>query len=267
LEFPVLQSEYKVLFITDSLAFPRAEPEFVSYEETYLCLLKNEFPDCDFIHQGRGGATIVDLYKHSAYFHETLQADLVFVQSGIVDCAPRALTVIEQQVISRIPVMKALFLGMIKKYSHVLRRVRNMTYTPLPAFRSYVSQFERLFPNVHWIGILPATEAYDAQVNGIRRNVAVYNAVLQEHRYVDTADFDANSIMSDHHHLNRVGHQKMYEKLAAIIRSNLSLRVEAGAADAKDSARVPGADTDRLSNAPDSVPSHSEFAAGAALSA
>ena len=98
---PVARVRYKVLFITDSLAFPRTEPEAVMYEDTYIALLKAAFPQCDFIHHGRGGATIVDLFKHSTYYHETLKPDLVFMQSGVVDCAPRALTVVEQQVISR----------------------------------------------------------------------------------------------------------------------------------------------------------------------
>ena len=92
----VLSAKYKILFITDSLAFPRREPEAVMYEDTYIALLKTEFPQCDFIHHGRGGATIVELFKHSIYYHETLRPDLVFMQSGVVDCAPRALTVMQR---------------------------------------------------------------------------------------------------------------------------------------------------------------------------
>ena len=61
----------KILFITDSLAFPRVFPEQVNYEETYLFLLKKKFPNIDFIHLGFGGATIDKLYYYSEYYETT----------------------------------------------------------------------------------------------------------------------------------------------------------------------------------------------------
>ncbi|WP_141213211.1 SGNH/GDSL hydrolase family protein [Janthinobacterium sp. PC23-8] len=215
---------YKILFITDSLAFPRAEPEFVSYEETYIAYLKHEFPDCDFIHQGRGGATIVDLFTHTAYFHETLRADLVFIQSGIVDCAPRALTVMEQHVVSRLPVLGRLLTSLVKKYSRWLRKNRKITYTSVDRFSAYIKKFESLFPNVYWIGILPATGDYEAKIEGIQQNVEIYNNVLRKTQMIETTMFKSIDIMSDHHHLNAAGHRKMYASLAAIIRKELSLK-------------------------------------------
>jgi hypothetical protein len=218
-----MRLNYKILFITDSLGYPRPEPEFVLYQETYISLLKNEFADCDFIHQGRGGATILDLYKHSAYYHQTLRPDLVFMQSGIVDCAPRALSVIEQQIMSRLPLVGGLCMTLVKKYSRALRKARNMTYTSLEAFKNGVEQFESLFANVYWIGILPVAREYDDKVEGIGRNVNLYNKILRQRRYVETTDFDRSMIMSDYHHLSRAGHRKMYEQIAKIIRAELAV--------------------------------------------
>lgn len=212
-----------VLFITDSLGFPRLEPEAVKYEDTYLALLKQEFPQCDFIHQGRGGATIVDLFKHSAYYHDTLSPDLVFIQSGIVDCAPRALTVIEQQVVSRLPLVSGLLTALVKKHSVRLRRARGMTYTPLAVFREYKSRFESLYANLYWICILPASAAYEAKLEGIQRNVERYNSVLIAGKHVATEHFDTSKIMSDHHHLNRAGHRTMFENIAHVIRHKLTV--------------------------------------------
>jgi lysophospholipase L1-like esterase len=216
-----MSMKYKILFITDSLAYPRIEPESVLYDETYISLLKNEFTNCDFIHQGRGGATIIDLYKHSTYYHQTLRPDLVFMQSGVVDCAPRALTVIEQMVISRLPLFREPLTALVKKYSRFLRKARKMTYTSINMFVNNVERFEALFPNVYWIGILPATEEYECKLEGIRRNTEVYNDVLRRRKYVGTEHFDASMIMSDHHHLNRAGHRKMYEEIARVIRIEL----------------------------------------------
>jgi hypothetical protein len=214
-------AKLKILFITDSLAFPRREPESVLYEETYIALLKSEFPDCDFIHHGRGGATIVDLFKHSTYYHEMLRPDLVFMHSGVVDCAPRALTVIEQQVLSRLPLVNRPLTALVKKYSALLRRMRGMTYTPVAEFAHYVDLFEKLFKKVYWIDILPALDAYEAKLQGIQRNTGIYSAVLRRRAVIDTSHFQAVDIMSDFHHLSASGHLRMFMALAPPIRRAL----------------------------------------------
>lgn len=213
----------QVLFITDSLGFPRLEPEAVMYEDTYISLLKEEFPGCDFIHLGRGGATIIDLYKHSTYYHGTLKPDLVIMQCGIVDCAPRALTIMEQQVLTRLPVLGRPLTALVRRYSKALRKARKMTYTPVETFAQYVARFEALFDDVHWIGILPAMEAYDTKLEGIRRNIEIYNAVLRRNKYIDTGHFHAFDIMTDFHHLNCTGHRKMFEALLPIIRCGMGV--------------------------------------------
>lgn len=220
---PLIKQRLKILFITDSLAFPRAEPELVRYDDTYLALLKTQFPDCDFIHQGRGGATIVDLYKHTNYFHGTIAPDLVFMQSGVVDCAPRALTVVEQQIISRLPMVGRPLGELVRRHARSLRRIRNMTYTSLPVFEQYVRHFEALFPTVYWIGILPVAPAYDAKLEGMTRNVDSFNEVLRARRYVDSSGIDPDTmIMSDFHHLNAIGHAHLAELLGRKIRDHIA---------------------------------------------
>jgi len=212
---------YKILFITDSLAFPRLKPEVVIYQETYIALLKTEFPQCDFIHHGRGGATIVDLFKHSTYYHETIKPDLVFMQTGVVDCAPRALTVIEQQIISRLPLVGRPLTFLIKRYIHQLRRIRRITYTPLVTFVENVSKFEALFQNVYWIDILPIMAQYESKIEGMRRNAEIYSAILRKRKYVSTAEIKAVDIMTDFHHLSCEGHRKIFALLSQIIREKL----------------------------------------------
>ena len=218
-----MTTRFQVLFVTDSLGFPRTEPEPVMYEDTYISLLKEAFPECDVIHQGRGGATIVDLYKHSAYYHGTLKPDLTFIQSGIVDSAPRALTVTEQQIISRLPLLSRPLTALVRKYSRSLRLARKMTYTSSDTFADYVGRFESLFGNVHWIGILPASDSYEAKLQGIRLNVERYNAILRGRRYVSTEHFQPSDIMADFHHLNRSGNRKLFDALTEVVRRELGL--------------------------------------------
>lgn len=212
----------QVLLITDSLAFPRLKPEQVNYNDTYVALLKSAFPQCDFIHVGRGGGTIVELFKHSAYYHGTVSPALVLMQSGIVDCAPRALSVIEQQVLQRLPLLGPWLSDLARRHAPALRRLRRMSYTSLPAFAAYADRFEQLFGNVHWIGILPANPAYEERVEGIGAAVRAYNAVLRSRRFISTDDFEAADIMSDFHHLSARGHRRLFTRLAEVMRQELS---------------------------------------------
>lgn len=210
-------SKPTVLILTDSLAFPRSEPEVVMYEQTWVALLKSSFPDVDFIHCGRGGATIGDLFKHSAYYHGTIEPSLVFMQTGIVDCAPRALSVIEQQVLQRLPIVGPLALSLVRKNATTLRRWRRMSYTSLDSYERSVQAFEQLFSNIYWIGILPTHTEYESRVQGIGTAVDCYNAVLRCRNYISTADFSSEDIMSDYHHLNVGGHQRLASRLAEIV--------------------------------------------------
>lgn len=212
---------HTILFITDSLGFPRAEPELVRYEQTYIALLKQQFPECDFIHQGYGGASITELYQRSAYFHGTIRPDLVFMQSGIVDCAPRALKVVEQQILSRLPLVGKLGVRLVKRYSAQLRRARGLTYTSLDVFADYVRRFSSLYSKVYWVGILPASAAYEHKLEGIGRNVQRYNAVLRQQPWVDTSGFSDADVMSDFHHLSVQGHRRLADALALVIRAHI----------------------------------------------
>ena len=207
----------KVLVITDSLGFPRDTPELVRYDETWIAILKRRFNSIDFIHCGRGGATIRELFQHSFYYHTTLQPALVLIQSGIVDCAPRALTVIEQQVIQRLPIVGAYLSSLARRYAPYLRRRRRISFTSPPAFEDYIGDFEKAFESIYWIGILPADDDYEKKINGITEAIGKYNAKLRERCFIPTDDFDRGDIMSDFHHLSVAGHQRLAVKIAEVI--------------------------------------------------
>jgi lysophospholipase L1-like esterase len=209
------------LLVTDSLALPRREPELLRYEHTYVALLKDAFPNIDFIHFGRGGATIRDLFQHSSNYHGTLDPDLVFMQTGIVDCAPRALKAVEQQVISRLPLIGRALGSLIRRNAPRLRRWRRITYTPLASFRAYVEKFEAQFREVHWLGIVPAVPEYESAVQGISRNITLYNAVLRERRFIEVGEITKSALMADHHHLNAEGHRLIFGWLSRLIAARL----------------------------------------------
>lgn len=215
----------RILIITDSLGFPRKEPEFVSYCDTYVALLKERFPHFDFIHHGRGGSTIDELFEMAWYYQNTLSPDIVFIQSGIVDCAPRAMTLNESRLISLLPLIRRPVSYVVRKMSRVLRSVRKITYTSPESFYQYTMRFNDIFNNVYWIGILPASKEYEAKLNGVKANIWKFNQILNQSKFISTEHFGVSDVMSDFHHLSVAGHKKLFNLITELIIRELGQEV------------------------------------------
>ncbi len=76
----------KVLCIGDSLGLPREE---CSYEDTWFYRLKTRFKEYEFIDYFVRGLEISDaLHRYDTYF-QYYEPEVVIIQTGVVDCAPR----------------------------------------------------------------------------------------------------------------------------------------------------------------------------------
>lgn len=202
--------QQKILIITDSLSFPRSKPQMVRYEETWIARLKRACPDIDIIHHGRGGATLRELCVHSNYYFGTTLPDLVIMQSGVVDCAPRALSPIERMIVTRLPGPAR---RIIQNHATSLRRLRSIQYGPAEQFRYHVDLIEAAFPRVLWLGIAPSCSDWETAVPGITNAIKNHNAILQEQEYVPLSDLCEDDIMEDFHHLTAAGHAKVADRL------------------------------------------------------
>lgn len=211
----------KILILSDSLALPRQHPQAVLYSETYPQLLKNHFEVCQV---SIGGATIVELYNQ-IYYITNFNPDFVLLQSGIVDCAPRAISKFEQMLIAKLPFFSKFFERFIREHKFKLRKIRNITYTNIDVYENNLLQVRKAFPNaaVMAIGIVPSTKEYEKVVPGIGQNINRYNDAIKNifnNYFIDISDIDNSCIMSDHIHLNSKGHQFIFTKIFQILGLN-----------------------------------------------
>ena len=211
----------KILFITDSLGFCRDTPEKLAYNETYINILKKKYLNFEIIHLGIGGGTVSDLLRQSDYYLP-VEPNIIFIQTGIVDCAPRSLSKFEIELINRIPFFSTYLSIFIRKNSSRLRNFRSITYTPKNKFENDLEEFIEKFntENIFSVGIMPASKEYEAKISGITEKVIAYNKIIQnkfEDRFLNCNDFTPEYIMTDHHHLNKKGHLKLSNKLIDII--------------------------------------------------
>jgi hypothetical protein len=205
----------KILAVTDSLGLPREFPEKVDFEFCWPVLLKEHF----LIHQvSIGGATIDQLWRQMEY-HRFFNPEYVVLQSGIVDCAPRALSRIENDLINHFSITKKMARKYLPKYNTYLRRKRDLTYTRLRTFRNFLLKFKSGFVNennVISIGIVPGNKDYELKVPGILKNITLFDNVIKEvfpNNHIDLQEISGFGIMSDHIHLNKEGHQYIYQRI------------------------------------------------------
>lgn len=203
----------KILVFSDSLALPRTQPESCPHELTWpqkLRTLGHEVCLCAI-----GGATIDELFKQTFYFQQSNEFELVLIQSGIVDCAPRFARKIELKILRSIP-----WLGpqIIKRLNTPkLRKFRNLSYTPAKRFEKMLDNFESCFEvPVFFIEILPAHPDYEKNLPGITQRIAAYNLLIRKKSHITMEKFPSEGLMSDYHHLNALGHQYIVDSIINI---------------------------------------------------
>lgn len=212
---PAIINRVKILLLTDSVSLPRKHSKGeVLWDEIYFRQLQQRFPQIEFVLVGMGGATITQLQLALNYY-TLVKPDMVILQSGIVDCAPRALSQFEQQLIIKLKMFR-----LVKPFTTFFRKHRNIAYTSPRVFEGTLLKIKSVFAGkpLVGIGILPGSKAYDAKVPGVSKRINTYNNIIQQHTiYIDNTDFPAEGIINDHHHMSTQGHAVIFKKLEPLI--------------------------------------------------
>lgn len=209
----------RVLLLSDSLALPRHIPEKVVYEDTWIELFRSANPDSIISQLSIGGATIDRLWGQY-FYHKNFRPDICIIQCGIVDCSPRAFTEFEQYVINSNRYTRKIGNMVIPKIKRFLRKNRYIQLTSQGKFRSTLELFKAEKMRTIVVGIIPAPAEYNITVPRISENITRYNEILEEvfgDLFIDTNDITSDCLMSDFHHLNKIGHAAVFEKIQSKI--------------------------------------------------
>lgn len=212
----------KALIITDSLGLPRLTPEKLSGKYCWTHRIANEKSDYDIYLFSRGGFSSSELIKNIDIYFKSYEPDVIIIQLGIVDCAPRALGFNELKLISAIPILRTVIKKIIDLYRKEIVKFRKITYVNEMVFLSNLSLFKSKFPDskIYAIKIAPATDGYEKNSPGITENINKYNEILDNtFTIIDPykSIIASEILMSDHHHLNRKGHDLIYKEIKALI--------------------------------------------------
>ena len=230
------------MIVSDSMAMPRKE---VPYEDTWIYLLKKELSDYDIIDRPVRGSTTLRLVTEGGGGLDLLEhytPDLVIIQMGMAECAPRLFKKTGMEYFLMNKVMNH---RMRQKYIAFIKRTRArdplLTEIPPQNFKLHVSLYSRRAAltntRILAVQIIKANSHFISKSPHIQQNVDTYNALLREIEQ-EQANFhvidpfndviDMDEITIDELHLTALGHKILFQKLKDSIYTLINTKIIIG---------------------------------------
>lgn len=216
----------KLLFAGDSLLLPRPDKSIIE-EDTWVSRVMVEFAGVFIPYfQGIGGAsTKTLLIKRKYAYLGGYEPDILILQVGIVDCAPRAFTELEMKI------FQTLRLGtyakkIARRYHPQMSMKRKLVTVKPKLFKNNLLELRKSFENstIVVVPIAPANDDYKRYSPDIPMNIQLYNEILCEvfeRHFLAKAYAKANIeklFLSDNHHLSEYGHHHLAGVLIEYLR-------------------------------------------------
>jgi acyl-CoA thioesterase-1 len=228
----------KVLCIGDSLSLPG---HLNKYEDTWPYLLKREFPDVDFINFFKrqlttevlntlgGGERGIDKWPKGADCLEAFMPDVVIVQLGIVDCAPRLMNKVDKIILNQIS--NSLSNYYIKFIKFIRKRKLENTIVPFELFMknwvSYAIRAKKCNSKVIIVSISIPDNNLISKNPQVVLNVNRYNKYLFElsqkfenvfvTKPLNPMNYNGE-IYQDGYHPNKIGHEILTNQIVDFLR-------------------------------------------------
>jgi lysophospholipase L1-like esterase len=226
----------RILILGDSLPFPRPH-KGQPVDVTWPSLIKARIPDADVWLRATPRSCILDVIKEYFFFTDSLPAfDVVIVQTGIVDCAPRPYS-------RWIYKFLETFLGMAK-----LRKIERFAHDhllwlygrPWVSQNAFVQGIRQIVETTHgknpalttlFVPIAPPTRTIVQTLTGIDHAAALYNRIIEREVSALKKEFLCDCVqpfsnrdpfeitIEDGHHLSVVGHRLIAEALVTTIKN------------------------------------------------
>ncbi|MDT0677461.1 hypothetical protein [Autumnicola musiva] len=215
----------RILIVAASMATPRAE---VKYINTWIYKLVNNYPDLHIIDKSKRGLSSRALIRESLL--EDYDPNLVIMQLGLSDCAPRYLqeNALSTKIINNLPgSLKKTAYYFVKKYKS--RRMKNANVN-LEAFKknfeNYIIRAEKKSIDIICLLISPVGESFKIKNPEIQKAIEAYNNVLVsldgKYSHFTTVEcFTEKTIseylLADGHHVNESAHNIFLNKIAPFL--------------------------------------------------
>jgi hypothetical protein len=169
----------------DAIPFFKIYPELLRLELDHLESEKRVF----LYNRSRGGTSVVSLwrdYQQDRGYFAPIKGDLLIIQCGIVDCAPRPIPEFLRKIIARLPgrIRSPIVWFLHDHRATLLRAGFSWRYTKPEVFKltlqRWLSAASKDFQSVYVFNIAPTTTEMDTHSPGLTNSIEQYNALIDE---------------------------------------------------------------------------------------
>lgn len=179
----------RIVIVSDSLAMPR-KPE-ICFEDTYGYLvgkiLRNHFKGCEVFSSSRRSNNIANYSDETTLDDDIFlyEPDIVVIQLGIVECAPRLFSPRQKKILRRIKpaALRDKIISIFSKRRRFFTEYFPKTDVPLETFShlydELVVKILEKGINVILVNIANTNEENKARSHNYAKNIDAYNAVIK----------------------------------------------------------------------------------------
>lgn len=236
-----MERKHQIRLYADSLGLPR--PGVVANHERYFSLFTKWYKEkhnceSEVIDHSRSNTTIKDLYawfiEDNRYFGN--KADIIILQEGIVDCAPRPIPRKVRNIISKMPgflkkrVIKFLHNNRAKLQNFGLKYFIVKPKDFAEEYKKFLKTASETAVRVYVINIVPTNDEIEIQSPGLKKSIDDYNKIISEvvkeiklknvflidvYEYVKNKIENLNDyvLKEDGHHITKLSHKIYSDKI------------------------------------------------------
>ena len=222
----------RVLCVGDSLGLPR---KGCPYEKTWFFKLAKKYPNIEFVDYFKRGLVLTETVNLYNMYYTDYKPDIVIIQTGICDCAPRYLN--SNKLFWKLLLNLLGHLGFESYFWKIIKfifsRRENCVYTKVDVFSQlYRNLIEKFIANgvkkIIVVKIGHAAESVAANNCYFNSNVDKYNNIInkiavekKDHIIIDPLHNVHEDLFVDGYHCNSNGMEKVYHDLDGLEINNL----------------------------------------------
>ncbi len=226
------QEELRIVVGGDSLGLPRLKPTIISYKDIWPFLLesklRNKNINCVVLNHSERSRTLPKFLKNFQDIVSIWEPDILIIQIGIVDCAPRLFSEREHKFLNsgfiHWRIARAI-INFASKHRRQIIKLRSwVRYTPLKKFKMSLQNLGKILSNVNFktiiLPIMPSFPSHIYRSPGYNESVEKYNEEWKLfcekyfHIFINLEDVIngfklEDLLLEDGHHLSKLGHQRI----------------------------------------------------------
>ena len=232
----MLGKNLRIVVAGDSLGLPRIKPTLISYKDIWPYILEGKLKERNvnskILNHSERSRTLPKLLKNFQDIVSIWEPDILIIQIGIVDCAPRLFSEREHKFLNsgiiHWRIAKAIINFASKHRRQIITLRPWVRYTPLKKFKKSLEDLGKILSQTNYktivLPIFPSFPSHTYRSPGYNESVEKYNNEWKNfcekysHIFINLEEIIndlklEDLLLEDGHHLSKLGHLRIATSL------------------------------------------------------